>query len=180
MPLTTGSSSIFPSTSIPLWSFLAVFRPLLKGEILLQCWQSHGGPNPTPPIHIWNRTIWKHLHIPIASCYFDAEKDTVNAFPLMLWWASSTIRSPHFFVTTLPGHSPFSGSHEGFYGHTNDSGKISSWRSDRWKDRTSISAPSALQPPNPKKSLPTVSNQQEDGIKDSSDSNYSDLFLFKW
>lgn len=61
MPLTTGSSSIFPSTSIPLWSFLAVFRPLLKGEILLQCWQSHGGPNPTPPPYTYGTELFESI-----------------------------------------------------------------------------------------------------------------------
>lgn len=136
MSLTTGSSSIFPSTSVLLWPSLAVFCSLLKGEIPLQCRQNHGGPNPT----IYQTELLKATPHSV-SCYFNAQKDTVNAFPLMLWWAFSSMLSPRFFLTTLPGLRPFSRSHEGLFIHTDDGRRISSQRSDGRKNMTSISAP---------------------------------------
>ena len=56
--------------------------------------------------------------------------------------------------------------------------KNSSQRSEGRTNKASISALGTLLLPNLKRSSPVVSKQEEDGIKDSIGSNYSDLFLF--
>ena len=172
-PRTPGSSSIVPSTSMLLWPSRAVFHSLLKGEIPLQCWQSHGRPNPTTYwtelletaphsddqlLFWWQRIQW----MPVGDALMGF---LVYALALFL---SQNSKGSQFLLELSRGplHSLMMVE------------KNSSQRSEGRTNKASISAPGTLLLPNLKRSSPVVSKQEEDGIKDSIGSNYSDLFLF--